>query len=210
MSKFILLLGIVLIIISVPILFIGILDPENSPFTEIIGSIACKPPEKIVTETTNWSQPNGESGSSTEYFCEIEPGQRRDVMETAFLVLGGSFAVPLVAGILMTIIGANGVARQATKQMTSNINDYFSTYPPQQTSSSTVINLRDKKGEIPPEAQEILNDVLGGFTTAFTQAGSKGTLSDRLEQLNEAYNNDLISKEEYERIRQAILDSMDD
>jgi len=208
MAKWVLVFGIILIIISVPILMIGILDPENSPFTEIIGSIACKPPEKIVTETTNWSQPNGEFGQSTDYFCEIEPGQRRNVMDTAFMVLAGSFAVPLVGGILLTILGANAVARRATRRFTSNMDDYLNTLPPLQTSSSTVVNVRDHKGEIPPETQEMLKDVLGRFATAFPNV--EKSLSDRLEQLNEAYNNDLISKEEYDRIRQAILDSMDD
>ena len=213
MSKLTLIIGILLIIVSVPILLIGIMDTENSPTVDIIESIACNPPEKLVVESQYWSQPNGESGQSFEYYCEIEPGLRRSVMETALLVIGGSFLIPFGLGMFLTLASSRQLARRRMDAYQTQMSDYFNAFQqeyPTASVESTVINLRDKQGEIPPQAQQILNSVLGSFSSAMTQGQLGGSLSERLAQLEEAYEKNLISKLEYDKVRQAILDSMDD
>ena len=51
---------------------------------------------------------------------------------------------------------------------------------------------------------------LSSVTAATVHQTGPDDLSDRLQQLKDAYNKNLITKEEYDRVRQAILDSMDD
>jgi len=225
MSKLLLVLGILLIVVSVPILLIGIMDTENSPIGTLLESTACNSPEKLVVETTYYSMPNGESGQNYTYFCEIEPGQRRDVSGQAFIIIGGSFIIPFGLGMLFTFIGAWGVARKTSKNLQKNMDEYFIKYPQAQggggqgeyslggnsmTGSETVIDLRGHRGNIPPQAQEILNSVLGNVSSATIQGQGDNSLSSRLKQLAEAYENDLITKEEYDKVRQSILDSLDD
>lgn len=210
MSKLWLVLGTFFEIFAIAFLLMGVLNAEDSPVTQIIGIVACKPPEKMVTETENWSQPNGEFGQSITYYCEIEPGVQREVTGTAFGILAAGFAIPLILGIILITVGARGLVRQQSRKYSAAIDDYFTQYPPvQTTTSSHVVDLRSGQANIPPEAQEILTNVLGGFATAFTSDG-KGTLAERLQQLEDAYEQDLIRKDEYDKVRQAILDSMDD
>ena len=221
MSKLVLILGILLIIISVPILLMGISGTEGNPMTSLLESVTCKSPEKLVVESTYYSMPNGESGTNMTYFCEIEPGQSRSVTDIAVLVIGAGFVVPFGIGMLFTIGGASAVARNTSKNMQSNMVDYFNKYPQAQGSVAQSRNQYDLGGQetvidlqgnanIPPQAQQILNTVLGGFASAATQAQGGNSLSARLKQLEEAYKNDLITKEEYDKVRESILDSMDD
>ncbi len=219
MSKLLLILGILLIIVSIPILLIGIMDAENSPIGTLLEATACNPAEKLVVESSYWSMPNGESGQNFTYFCEIEPGQRRSVTDKAVLIIGGSFVIPFGIGMLLTFIGSWGVARSKSKKLQENMESYFNTYPQARGTgfggqsfsvSENVIDLRGNKGNIPPQAQEILNSVLGNVSSATIHGQSGNSLSARLKQLEEAYENDLITKEEYDKVRQAILDSMDD
>lgn len=222
MSKLILILGILLIIISIPILLLSLDSSASNPITGILEATMCKAPEELVIDSTYYSMPNGESGVNLTYFCEIEPGQRRSVTDQAVLIIGGSFAVPLVVGILFTIVGAGAVARNKSKKMIANLDDYFTKYPQAQGpvggglgghslgGQENVINLRGNQGNIPPHAQQILNSVLGGVASATTQGQGGNSLTARLKQLEEAYENDLISKEEYDKVRGSILDSMDD
>jgi len=223
MSKLILILGIILNVTAVIFLLTGLADAEGNPITSLIESVACNSPEKLVVESTYYSMPNGESGTNMTYFCEIEPGQRRSVTDSAVLVLGGGFVIQLGLGILFTIVGATAVARNKSKKMLVNMDDYFSRYPQAQgptatmgvsghnlSGQETVIDLRGNQANIPPQAQQILNSVLGSVASSVTQAQGGNSLSARLKQLEDAYENDLITKEEYDKVRQAILDSMDD
>lgn len=212
MSKLLLILGIILIIASVPILLIGILSIEDSPIRNILESTACNPPEKLMVETVSYSINSGGHGQTSHFFCEIEPGQRRNVTDTAVLVIGGSFLIPFGLGVLFTMVGARSLARRRATQFQTDMASYLGAF--QQRSGveeqETVIDLRSNQSTISPQAQQILNSVLGGVASAVTQGLGDNSLSARLTQLEEAYENDLITKEEYDKVRQAILDSMDD
>mgnify|MGYP003635471389 CR=1 FL=1 len=209
-----------LLIVSVPILLVGIAGTEGNPVTNLLEATACTTGEKLVVESTYYSMPNGESGTNMTYFCEIEPGQRRSVTDKAVLIIGGSFVIPFGIGMLFTFIGSWGVARNVSKRMNKNVEEYFNTYPQLKptglaggqslSNNETVIDLRGHKGDIPPQAQQILNSILGNVSSATIQGQGGNSLSARLKQLEEAYENDLITKEEYDKVRQSILDSMDD
>jgi uncharacterized membrane protein len=92
--------------------------------------------------------------------------------------------------------------------------------------SSTTVTVDGKQtnlSSMPPETARILQQTLGKLgmsldeiqeaaaqSTVSAGGNVQGTLVDRLQQLQDAYNRGLITSEEYERTKQAILDNMDD
>ena len=76
---------------------------------------------------------------------------------------------------------------------------------------STTYDLRERsvvnQGQLSPEAKAVMDQVFSQVGAAF---GNKDSLVDKLRQLDDAKQQGLISQSEYERTRQAILDSMDD
>lgn len=211
MSKLTLLFGILLIGISIPILLTGVLNPQGSFIATAVETIACQLPEKLVTETNSYAMPNGEFGQTTRFYCEIEPGQQRDVTDSAFVILGASFVIPFGLGIILTIGGSRALARRRANSFQHNMTDYIESFQQDYGSPKPVVNVhRTSRQEIPPEAQEILSNLLGGVISSATGGLSNISLSGRLTQLEDAYKKNLITPEEYEKVRQAILDSMDD
>jgi hypothetical protein len=66
---------------------------------------------------------------------------------------------------------------------------------------------------LPPQAKQVIDSLRQGMTTQGTtmQAGQSGaSLADKLRQLEDAYNQAFISKEEYDKARAALLDKIDD
>jgi hypothetical protein len=63
---------------------------------------------------------------------------------------------------------------------------------------------------LPPEAAEVIRQVLGGFQASASQFAMSGDLASRLRQLQEARDANLIYEDEYNRLRQQILDAMED
>lgn len=204
MNKFIIILGIVLIIISIPILVITIsATDDESELSQVFESMVCNAPEQLVI---NRRMSFDGEGQTINMYCEIEPGQRREVTATFVLITVGAFGIPFGLGMILTMWGAYRAQARARK----NMSNYLVSMPDPKSGKSTVVKVRGNINNMSPEAQELINSSLGGVAGNVPQSTDKGSLSGRLEQLNEAYNNDLISKDEYDRMRQAILDSMDD
>lgn len=208
MNKLLIILGIVLIVISIPVIVLATTVEEGSQVYEMMESIACNSPEKLIITRSITMDMDGES---IEFFCEIEPGQRRDVTPTVVLLIIAGFMIPFGLGMFLVMFTSFRMKKQFTNRVSRQMAGYVSDFQQNEYPiQSTVINLRGNQDKIPPETQEMLNNVLGGFASSFTPETGKGSLTQRLKQLDEAYENDLISKDEYDRVRQAILDSMDD
>lgn len=200
MNKFMITLGILLIIISVPILVITIsATDDESELSQVFESMVCNAPERLVI---NRSTSLGDDGQTINMYCEIEPGQRREVTATFVIITVVAFGIPFGLGMILTMWGAFRAQARARK----NMSEYMVSMPDPKTGASTVVKVRGNINNMSPEAQQLINSQLGGV------AGNvgKSSLTQRLQQLDDAYENDLISKEEYDRMRQAILDSMDD
>jgi hypothetical protein len=62
---------------------------------------------------------------------------------------------------------------------------------------------------IPPEAMERLQEVFGKLGMAFSSMSdiNQDDLTDRMEELKEALDKGLITQEEYETVRQRLLDN---
>lgn len=86
------------------------------------------------------------------------------------------------------------------------------------TRTGTVVTVNGKQvsaGDLPPETAQLVNQLLGGMTSMMgntsqwtTDANQNDDLTDKLQQLQEARDKGLISAEEYDRLRKAILDSL--
>lgn len=86
------------------------------------------------------------------------------------------------------------------------------------TRTGTVVTVNGKQvsaGDLPPETAQLVNQLLGGMTSMMgntsqwtAAANQNDDLTDKLQQLQEARDKGLISAEEYERLRKAILDSI--
>ncbi|MCB9460638.1 MAG: SHOCT domain-containing protein [Anaerolineaceae bacterium] len=163
----------------------------------ILGSLICSSDETMTIERQSWSMVNGESGENIYYFCQNEAGDERNVTDNMVPILIVGFGGLLTLGILM-VIGA------ASKQVKTTANQFI-----YGTSSVNLVDMKTKRGTLTPETEDLLKNVLGNFTTT-SQGAGRSDLSDRLQQLKDAYDRNLISKEEYDSVRQSILDSMDD
>jgi hypothetical protein len=87
---------------------------------------------------------------------------------------------------------------------------------PGQTATVVTVNGQQVQGDLsslPPETANLIRQMLGGLNLSTSQMSAlsqKTDLKDRLRQLQEARDANLITQEEYDRVRQQILDSLDD
>lgn len=210
MGRFLMFLGFLLIGAAVVFLLVGIFATDNPTISGAIQSFVCSPNEELVIERNRWSLPNGERGENITFFCEIEPGQQRSVTDAVVPIFIAGFAIPLMLGIFMIIAGAAKGAKTMTNNLGSQMNSYLADFD-QGDGVARTVNVQSNMQNIPPETRDMIENMLGCVITNATQASSPNiSLSDRLQQLEEAYEKRLISQEEYDKVRQAILDSMDD
>ena len=194
-----------MIIGSIAFLLLTIFAAGHPLISDPIEFLTCADNETLRIETQAWSLPNGERGINVTYFCDNEAGIERSVTDAAALIQGGIFIALLFVGILFLI---GGIARYGDKLEKQSWTQQLEAQLAGQTDT---VNVDPKIKKLPPETREIVENVMNTVIAGVTDADMhSASLSERLEQLNEAYNNDLISKEEYDRVRQAILDSMDD
>ncbi|MGB1287293.1 MAG: hypothetical protein ACPG7F_12210 [Aggregatilineales bacterium] len=182
MYRFMVFSGVVLIIIAVCLLIVGIFATESSPISNILTALVCEQYETLDIERTAWSLPNGESGENLNFQCMIEPTQGRDVTDKVILIAIAVFSIPLTLGIIFINIGARKLVKHQTANWQYQLQDNI----------------------------DILSNMTSGNPLITIQGADKGDLSERLQQLDDAHQKNLITKTEYDRVRQAILDSMDD
>lgn len=190
-------------------------------------------PDETLEESQGSSQytPGQGYASSVQYYCVDDAGNRRDVTgQFAENLLGGmsgifsSFSSPFrmeyVAlfggGVLALFIGifvsvSRGRRRFAAAQ-TMNF-DFSSGTPVPGSPSGTRVQMNGQEYVTTPEmANQIrrmqnavhFTNVVAGTPAAQTT----GDLKSRLSQLDEALKANLISQEEYDRLRQQLLDQM--
>ncbi|MAU12729.1 MAG: hypothetical protein CL607_23100 [Anaerolineaceae bacterium] len=197
-------LGGFLILAAVVFLVGNFIFADSEWLTGFYGSFLCDSDETMTALRQNWSMPNGESGQNIIYLCEDQAGEQRNISDSMIPIMIVGFGGLLTVGILMTI----GAASKASSTKSKNTFAY----------DSGTVNLIDmnnkdvkiKRGDLDPQTQDLLKQVLSSVTAATVHQTGPDDLSDRLQQLKDAYNKNLITKEEYDRVRQAILDSMDD
>jgi len=208
MGRLFIFLGIVLIFVGVG-LMIAVFSVSDVPFIEdIMVEQFCEPSETSITHASRLSF-SGTQNSTSVWFCDDNEGNQREITNQIGLTAVVVFLVPFLTGMFMTFLGAWRIQRSFTKNIMSNLGlqstDGVQVYT---TQGGTTIDMRS--GKVSPQQQEQVNQILQSVSSAFGAPASSSSLADRLKQLEDAYNQGLISREEYDRTRQAILDGMDD
>jgi hypothetical protein len=177
--------GCLLIVLAVLGLIVLVVVPVLPPFEEnesidaMLLPIVCQTGETILRD--QYSEPAREGGTaySMNVYCIDKDEERRDETGRWVIISMLIFGAPFGLGMLMIIGGA---ARGATK-MATNIGTFA-----QPTSSPFSTGTASFSAGQPAQPQ----------------AGQ--TLSARLKQLDDARNQGLITPEEYDQMRQKILD----
>jgi hypothetical protein len=196
--------------------FSNLIDVAENP--DAVAAQFCNEGEELVVEQgpSQYNPNTGVTGRSTAYYCE-EDGVRRDVtglfvQETVGEAVQGvaSFLPGLIGtsllscllvplGVVLIIAGIVLGIRQRQSQMANatGIQGFGTTVRP----GGVYINGQPVSGN--PDLQQLLAKAKRTTGTA-----SSADLAAKLQQLEEARARNLISADEYERMRKQILDGM--
>jgi hypothetical protein len=136
----------------------------NKTILSILEPLLCQSNETLSIHTVTYRDSQGTT-RSPHYYCKNEPAAPgREVTDTAVVYAIIGFAVPLVAGILLIIVGAMSVTRRAARSVGA-----------------------------------LAQASLAGLDSAASPA-------EKLQQLAELLAKNLITQDEYQRLRQEVLD----
>ena len=191
-------MGRLLIILGVFEIFLGVgamivvFSIDAIPFVEdFLIDQYCESHERKITSARTYS--GGSNSSSTVWYCEDVEGNRREITDKIGLTGVAVFLVPFLSGMVMIFMGAFRAKNNMLKRFgLAGGNPY---------GSSTSIDLTNAS---PAQVHQFLQAL------AARNQGGSATLASRLQQLDQARNQGLITESEYQRVRQQILDSMDD
>lgn len=227
-------LGILLTVAAFFLLFSFI---DGSPTVQnLITVLVCKPGEQFVEERgdTVGDAFGRNRGQELAYYCANQVGGQRDVTEGVIFVAIGSLVIPLLLGVVFIISGIVGMVRGARRRAVSSVvgnpasfggfdaqrkTPFVSTYEfdfRQPGQSATVVTMNGKQispSELPNDTAQLVNEVLSNLGGIMDNAQTwtpttGGSLTEKLQQLQDAKDKGLISQDEYDRLRQEILDNM--
>jgi hypothetical protein len=214
MGRFLLIFGIVLMVVAMGLLLFMVTATESETFMSLMQRLHCNEKE----EFSMWMgslQPTGTFGNSygrpVVWSCVLPDNEEREVTGRVVMTLILMFAVPFVLGLIMLLSGIGLMVKRGVSGLMGSVIGRSSTGV-----QSTVIDLRQGSTgyeNLPPQAKQVIDSLRQGMTTQGTtmQAGQSGaSLADKLRQLEDAYNQAFISKEEYDKARAALLDKIDD
>ena len=182
---------------------------NNSTLMDLQETVYCSNGETFVQDFHTQTDLRG-TVRGGQIYCVDASGNQRNVTGKAFLYAGVGFAVPFVVGLLLLIggsaaltgSGVRGVLKRAKTQPTT------SGAPPLVVRMNhTGTAPRDFSPENPEEFQQLF-DVIAQQADRAGINSANDTLSERLRQLEDARSANMISSEEYERLRREILDNM--
>ena len=201
MGRFLVSLGIVIDITAIGFFVMTLLGVGN------VGSFSTLFLEPFVCNAGETMWTDGEDG----FVCTNPAYENRDVTSEATPVLIGIFVGAMVFGGVLLNLGLMAIRRENEQQNTM-LAGGKATMPQNIDMQALEVNfdeLKRMQSNIPPEAQALVQQVFSHLGNTLN-IGDSASLSERLQQLDEARQQGLITQTEYERVRQAILDSMDD
>jgi hypothetical protein len=152
-------------------------DDNTTVVAQIHQAVFCRDGETIAYETYSRSYGAGRTESSTQYFCEDVEGFQRDVTGIVMTVGIVGFTLALLMGILLSIMSVAAGQRKAVAVLMEQRKASFQRYG---------------------------GSSLGDGTTVGFDDDDKG-LDERLAELQRAYEQRLITREEYDKLRAEIL-----
>ncbi len=211
---------------------------ENSLAQQVQTALHCQPGETFVQELGRYIDNFGTSSDGREltYYCEDAEGERRDVTGEGVITIMAGFAVPFVLGLLFLLWGIFAIFWKVMRKLSENVvgtmgGGVMPSNQPQmfytdvsgqpRTTSTSVYTVNGQPmnaADIPPEKMEQIQNVLKTFGMNVPQSGVMSTMNPnadaganlvaQLKQLEDARNQNLITQEEYDRLRKEILDKM--
>lgn len=159
---------------------------DTKAFDDLLQSVFCQEGETVLRDQYQTTDSEGTS-YSMDLYCIDREGQRRDVTAQWFLVGIVGFTAPFLIGLFAFIFGVNrGVRRTIT--VTRNNADVLG-------GGSTI------------DLSSFLSPTQTPQTSSFsTSGGGNKSFTEKLKQIQEARDAGLITAEEYDRLRQEILD----
>ncbi len=188
-------LGLIIIFASVIYMLavMGVLGESVSG--QIMGTILCE-------DNETFSQRYGTYRGSIEdvpafFLCSDSEGIERNVNGGAIATIVIGFVGLLLTGIILVNIGARRAVKEGFATIGIDSDSGFSIA--RNTISYDTNASTDEMREMLQNSFEVAGKALG-----------VDSLSDKLQQLDDALNKGLISKSEYEKARRNLLDSFDD
>jgi hypothetical protein len=171
------------------------------------------------------------------YYCVNDTGARREVTVEGIGIGAIAFIFPFLFGLFLLLWGISGMIRGRSRRMDevvgvptastfaglggpiSTPKVTTSTYEfdfDQPGKSATVITMNGQQvtqADLPPETAQLVNQVLNNLGGMMNSASTwtmptGGDLTDKLRQLQDAKDKGLLSQDEYDRLRQEILDNL--
>lgn len=207
MARLLIIFGILFWVAATIFLIVALGGAGEELSGQLLAPFICEADETLGLQQRNMLTSTG-SGQTIDFYCVDSEDDERDVTHAAIPVLIVVFVGLLVSGIIAFIVGVNLIAWRATRQISGFWGGQnFGSMSAQQGS---IMDLRDGvyqqyQTQNPEEMHSIFDRVFSQVGQAFKQ----DSLSERLQQLEDARQKGLISQAEYERVRQSILDNMD-
>lgn len=180
-------LGCLLILVGIlgliVLLVLPVLPPleYSAELDDLLAPLLCQPDETIQRQQYSYSTDDGQTFSMNVY-CLDGDGRRRDVTDRWALISAGAFALPFMLGLILLISGLSRRAQPAQAAALPAVDDLLSTPP-----------------------------MVGGQPVRVSSSSPTSgglSLADRLKQLQDARDAGLLSAQEYERLRQDILNDV--
>jgi hypothetical protein len=229
------LLGIILIAVAIGLLLILVILPilpgsnDNPGVLNFFASILCESGERAEIEVVVSTDSEG-TGYTPYTTCIGREGERTDASGKHLIIAIAAFTVPFLIGLFMIIFNARQARRevvdtwQTGQEMVRVMQDGIKTGTASASSFSTsgffgTPQIEFKDGVLKVDGVEIpmqgmSADQIKVFQTTSpvmmggTMQSSAGNLAAKLKEIQEARDAGLITSEEYERLRQEILDSL--
>lgn len=213
MARLFLILGIVLMVVAMGLLMFMVTANNNETFNMLMDTLHCNEKEEFTMWMGSYQRYgtfDEHGGYPVAWYCELPDGEQRDVSGRVVITMVVSFVVPFLLGLFMLMGSIGAMVRRGVSGLMGNVmrQGTIGVQP-------TVIDLRQGTTgyqNLPPQTKQVIDSLRQGMMVQGTtmQTGQGGTLTDRLRQLEDAFNQGLISKDEYDKARTALLDKMDD
>jgi hypothetical protein len=205
-------LALVLNVVAFAALFglavLPVMFENNSTLMNLQETLYCRDGETFVQDFHTQSDLRGTVRGGQIYCVDDASGQQHNVTGKAFLYAGVGFAVPFIVGLVLgmggitalTGSGVRAVVRRASAQTAAG-------------GAPMIVRVNQREmalDDLPPDTADLIQQALGAaqHVVANRGAANAAPLADRLRQLQDARSANLISSEEYERLRREILDNM--
>lgn len=198
--------------------------------TPVFQNLLCERGETIDVHRQVYNPRPGSTTYSAEFFCVRESGVERDVSGKMILMGIVGFTLPFLIGLFCIISGSASLKKKRSDSTAALLQGFGisadrSSYDVRTTLSGlsseqanmieSLRSLKASKGTVNPEDVKSVLEGFGfstgganTFQVMTSHMGGQDTPADRLKALKNAYDQGLITQDEYESKRKDILREM--